>query len=269
MDINQSNGIPSVQPEERLTKRQRRELRKQERMQQNEKSGSRKKTLALVWWAIAILVVVALIWWAIASGSAGEPKTNGLDAMKKDTHNAFVGSPNASVVIREFSDFQCPACKAAQPVITDIIQSYGERIRFEYNHYPLVSIHKNALFAAEAAECANDQQQFWKLHDKFFDAQDEWKELDKKDAMAKFKAYAKDFGLNSETFDACVDSEEKRETVQQDINQGNAADVAATPTFFINDEKIEGVPGIQAFKSAIDSALEKARTAETNGNTNP
>lgn len=266
MDTNQSNETPSVQPEERLTKRQRRELRKQERLRQGQSGG--KKSLVIVWWGLALVVVVALVWWAIAAGSSGGEKASGLDAMKQDTHNAFVGSPTASVVIREFSDFQCPACKAAQPVITDIIQTYGERIRFEYNHYPLVSIHKNALFAAEAAECANDQQQFWKLHDKFFDAQDEWKELDKKDAMAKFKGYAKDFGLNTGTFDVCVDAEAKRDTVQQDINQGNAADVAATPTFFINDEKIEGVPGIQAFKSAIDSALEKAGTAETNGNTN-
>lgn len=143
----------------------------------------------------------------------------------------YLGSAQAKVVIEEFSDFQCPACKAAQPLLEDIINTFGERIKFVYRHYPLVSIHTNAFRAALAAECANDQGKFWLYHDKLFAEQPV---LSRSDLLS----YANGLGLDNSKFTACLDSKAKAEVVRQDINEGDKRGVNSTPSFFLNGEKV-------------------------------
>ncbi|MFH1171808.1 MAG: thioredoxin domain-containing protein [bacterium] len=265
--MNEQMHSQNVFDERRLTKRERRARRRQERDQQTLQGGKKKKTVIWICGIVAAAGVVALVWWLIARGSQPTTTASGLEMMKHDTHNAFLGSKDAAVVVREFSDFQCPACKGSQTLITQMVQTYGDRIKFEYNDYPLVSIHANALFAAEAGQCANDQQKFWPLHDLLFERQSEWDALAKNDAMAKFTQYAQDLGLDAKTFSACLDAGTKRETVQQDINEGDAAKVSATPTFFVNDQQFTGIPTWNQLKSAIDDELAKAATATSPTNT--
>ncbi|MBI3956805.1 MAG: thioredoxin domain-containing protein [Candidatus Kerfeldbacteria bacterium] len=262
MDPNQPQG------EQRLTKRQRRELKRQQKEKARSSSATRKKVGIWFVWALVAFVVVGLVWAVIAAGGSnnGTTKSGDLRPMKADTTDPYLGDQNSQVVVREFGDFQCPACKAVQPLVTDITKEYGNRIRLDFNDYPLVSIHKNALFAAEAAHCANDQGKFWAFHDKLYDRQSDWATLAKKDANDKFKQYAADLGLNADTFNACVDSEEKRDAVQEDINQGNAALVGATPTFFVNDQKFEGIPQKDELKKLIDGELAKTVTPLENTN---
>lgn len=250
--------------EERLTKRQRRELRRQEKAQARARHNGGRSAWTIV--IIVVLVFGAGIWWMIAKG--GTTSASGLDAMKKDASDPFLGSVNASVVVREFGDFQCPACKAAQPVVKEIVQKYGDSIKLEFNDFPLLTLHKNSLAAAEAAHCAEDQQKFWAYHDKLYDKQEGWSEVGTKEAAAAFKQYGADLGFDASTFDACVDADGKRSIVQDDINQGNAAKVTATPTFFVNDQKFTGVPSAEQLSSLIDDELKKAPAAGTNALTN-
>ncbi len=157
----------------------------------------------------------------------------------------YLGSAQAKVVIEEFSDFQCPACKAAQPLLKDIIDTFGERLKLSYKHYPLVSIHTNAFRAALAAECANDQDKFWAYHDKLFSEQPA---LSRSDLLS----YAAGLGLDNGKFTACLDSKAKTEVVRQDINEGDKKGINSTPSFLLNGQP---VPDWTKLKELIQAKL--------------
>jgi protein-disulfide isomerase len=88
-----------------------------------------------------------------------------------------VGPANAPVTIIEFSDFQCPFCGRSFPTVKQILDEYGDDVRFAYKHYPLISIHPRAQKTAEASECARDQGKFWEFHDALFENQVDWESL--------------------------------------------------------------------------------------------
>ncbi|OGY71631.1 MAG: hypothetical protein A3H59_02035 [Candidatus Jacksonbacteria bacterium RIFCSPLOWO2_02_FULL_43_9] len=149
-------------------------------------------------------------------------------------------NPTASIVVKEFSDFQCPACGAAHPMVKNILSEFKNNIRFELYHFPLISIHPYAFGAALAAECANDQGKFWEMGDTLFDNQQNLLPSD-------LTLYAGQIGLDQVNFDACLDSRAHRDRVNDDINQGNAFGVNSTPTFFLDGQKIDdwsALPGL-------------------------
>jgi len=82
-----------------------------------------------------------------------------------------IGNKNAKITIIEFSDFQCPYCKKIQPTIKQMLQSFGNDVRFAFKHLPL-NIHRQAFLAAQAAFCAGEQEKFWQYHDALFASTD-------------------------------------------------------------------------------------------------
>ena len=162
----------------------------------------------------------------------------------------FKGNMDAKIVMIEYSDFQCPYCGAAYPTVKQVVEKYGDKIKFQYRHFPLPS-HGFAQKAAEASECAADQGKFWELHDKMFDNQ---QRLD----TGSLKNYARTVGLNSTAFDNCVDSGVMSSRVSFDKSDGQTAGVSGTPTFFINGKKLVGSQPYSAFESAIEDALKAA-----------
>lgn len=142
------------------------------------------------------------------------------------------GSPDAKVKIVEFSDLQCPACKAANPVVQKVKKDFGENISFQYYHFPLRALHPYAQKAAEAVECANDQRKFWEYIDGAFAASPR---LDRK----SLQGVAADVGLDVDKFNACLRSGRKAKIVEGDYRRGIAQGVDGTPTFFVNGKKLE------------------------------
>jgi protein-disulfide isomerase len=161
------------------------------------------------------------------------------------------GNENSSITIIEFSDFQCPACKAAEPIIKKVLERYD--VAFYYRHFPLPS-HKNSFIAAEAAECANEQEQFWEYHDILFENQ---ANLDKEN----LKEYAKELKLDEDEFNLCLDSEKYKDIVEKDLRDGNNLEVRGTPTFFINGRRILGANEVQMTK-IIEKEIEKINEME-------
>ena len=145
---------------------------------------------------------------------------------------AFKGGENATVIVREYGDFQCPACGTAYDQLKDLPTKYGDKVRWEFYHFPLTSIHPYAYNASLAAECANDQGKFWDYHDTLFENQ---AELTRKDLYA----YAELVGLDADLFDACFRSKAKASVVRGDMQDGNAMEINSTPTFYVNDEELE------------------------------
>lgn len=164
------------------------------------------------------------------------------------------GNDQAKVVIIEFSDFQCPYCARATATVKQIEKTYGDKIKFVYRDFPL-SFHKNALKAAQAAECADDQGKFWEYHDLLFEKQAEWRESEEVNKI--FKKYGKDLNLNSKEFDKCLDSEKYKDEVLKDQKDGQAAGVEGTPAFFVNGRLISGAQPFSVFQKVIDEELKK------------
>jgi protein-disulfide isomerase len=159
------------------------------------------------------------------------------------------GPANAKVEVIEFSDFQCPYCLRAHPVVAQVLQAYGDKIRFVYRNYPLPS-HPDARPAAEAGACAAEQGKFWEYHDRLFDHQDQLSNSD-------LKQHAVALGLNAGQFAACLDTRKYQKDVDADIAAGNEVGVTGTPAFFINGRPLDGAQPFDTFKQVIDEELSK------------
>jgi len=155
------------------------------------------------------------------------------------------GPPNAKVTIVEFSDFQCPYCKMFNDdTLAQLKKTYGDRVRFVYRDFPLDSIHPYARTAAEAAQCAHEQGNFWEYHDVLFANQQAL-------TIPDLKRYAQQLGLDTQRFNSCVDSHKYQASVEADVQEGNRLHVSGTPTFFINGRALVGAQPFEAFRSAI------------------
>ena len=143
------------------------------------------------------------------------------------------GKADAPITLVEFSDFQCPYCQAAAPVLKQVADKFGDKVQIVYRQYPIPSLHPFAIKAAEASLCANEQGKFWELHDAMFADQ-------KKLAVSDIKATAKQLGLNSKKFDSCLDSGRFVEQVQNDQREAERSGVNGTPAMFINGHYVEG-----------------------------
>ena len=173
------------------------------------------------------------------------------------------GNPDASITIVEFSDFQCPFCaKFHQTTLPQLEQNYIStgKVNFVYRDFPIQSIHPNAVPAALASECADDQGNFWEMHDIIFKNQGVWQGLEIPQAASLFKEYAVDLGLDSNEFDLCVDSGKHLEEIQNDLNDGRQYGVTGTPGFFVGNEeigfiKLNGAQPFSSFQRVIEQQL--------------
>ena len=164
----------------------------------------------------------------------------------------FLGSKGAPVTVIEMTDFECPFCRRhRQDVMDDLIALYGDRIQYYVLNFPLVSIHPLALGAAEAAECAHDQGQYWDYSAALFDEDDRL-------VPAVLVSIAAELGMDVPTFSNCLTSSAKRDVVVQDIWEGERLGVDGTPTFFVNGRPIAGARPLSIFKLLIDAELESA-----------
>ncbi|KEQ56308.1 Na antiporter NhaA 2 protein [Marine Group I thaumarchaeote SCGC RSA3] len=175
------------------------------------------------------------------------------------------GNLNASITIVEFSDFQCPFCaKFHETTLPLIEQNYIQtgKVNFVYRDFPIQNIHPNAVPAALASECADDQGKFWKMHDMIFEDQQIWKDLPIAQSVALYKQYASELGLDSSEFDSCLDSGKYIEEIQNDLNDGRTYGVSGTPGFFVGNADIgftpiSGAQPYSTFQRVIDGQLNR------------
>jgi protein-disulfide isomerase len=185
------------------------------------------------------------------------PVTVALRAPKIDVatdNEPFLGPENAPVTIVEFSDFQCPYCRQAQGALKQLMAVYEGKVKLVFRDFPLRNIHPQAQKAAEAAQCAAEQQQFWPYHDKLFAASSL--------QMDELKKFAQELELNLEQFTACLDSSKYAGGIDADMRAGQNVGVNATPTFFVNGYLLSGAASYERFKELVDAALEQAQSAQ-------
>jgi len=170
------------------------------------------------------------------------------------------GSPDAQVTIIEYSEYQCPFCarfvKETLPLIEENYIATG-KVRLIFRNFP---VHEQAVVAAGAAICAQEQDKFWQMHDTLFAQQEEWS--GNPDFMALLEGYTQDIGLDSEQFTSCFIPEEGKEPewfgkLKRDFEAGQEAGVEGTPSFLINDQLVVGAQPFEVFQEVIEQELAK------------
>jgi protein-disulfide isomerase len=163
------------------------------------------------------------------------------------------GPAGAPVTIVEFSDYQCPFCKRAEPTVEQLLKRYPEQVRVVYRHFPLDG-HADARPAAEAAACAHDQGKFWEYHALVFQSSPKLS----KETLRELAGKA---ALDVAAFDACLAEGRHQATVQTDLEAGREAGVSGTPAFFVNGIPLSGARSLQDFVKLVDAELAKGKPA--------
>jgi len=159
------------------------------------------------------------------------------------------GKLNAPVTIVMFSDFQCPACGAAHPILKKIAAEYAGKVRFVVRDFPLTSIHENAFPAALAANAAFKQGKFFEYADILY------KNQNALDALS-LKKYAADLGLNLQKFEIDLSDAKTAAEVRKDMADGTSYGINGTPTVYVNGIKVRQLTA-ESFRSSIEKALKQ------------
>jgi protein-disulfide isomerase len=200
-------------------------------------------------WIIITLIAVVLIGGAMwFSGKAAATYNEGV------VISAHVkGDVTAPVSLIEYSDFQCPACSQFHPVVEEILEEYGDRIAFEYRHFPLTQIHPLAEPAARAAEAAGQQGKFFEFHDLLFVNQGTWSTGS--NASKYFVEYATALGLDIDKFMKQQRSSVLRDHVRAQFDEARKLGFTGTPSFVLNGKKME-FNTFDDFKAQIAAAVD-------------
>ena len=162
------------------------------------------------------------------------------------------GAEDAPVTLIEYGDYECPFCGQAEVVIRELLDSFGDDLRYVWRNLPLNDVHPHTQMAAEAAEAAAAQGAFWEMHDELLAHQDELTELD-------LGRYAEEIGLDVVRFWDEVRSRAHAVRVAEDVASADESGVAGTPTFFINGRRHEGAYDIEALTDAVRKARARVR----------
>jgi protein-disulfide isomerase len=158
------------------------------------------------------------------------------------------GAKDGKITIVEFSDYQCPFCGQAEPLMDQVVAAYPKDVKRVYKQFPLTSIHPNALPASKAAVAAGKQGKFWEMHKKLFDNQ---REL----SADNYKKWAQEIGLDMAQFEKDMSAPDVQAQIDKEAQEARAADVTGTPTIFVNGKRLMK-RSFDGFKEVIDAALQ-------------
>jgi protein-disulfide isomerase len=209
----------------------------------------RRNRLILLAGVAALGAVVALI----VAGGVLRDGGGGLD-ISASRQGRVLGSPAAPVVITAWEDFQCPVCKAANDsVLARIERDYVEtgKAQLQFRHFAFLG--QESLWAAQAAECAVEQERFWEYHNALFARQAG--ENRGAFAVTRLKAIASEVGLDRPSFDACLDSRRYAALIDEERREGERLGVKATPTFFVDGRRVPDWRDETTFRHLIERAL--------------
>jgi Na+/H+ antiporter NhaA len=165
------------------------------------------------------------------------------------------GPSEAPVTLVEYGDYECPYCGRAETAIRELLQEFGDDLRYVWRHLPLNDVHPHAQIAAEAAEAAGAQDGFWEMHDQLIDHQRELTEAD-------LGHYAEELGLDLEKFWSALRNRVYAPRVSEDVASADASGVAGTPTFFINGLRHHGAYDVATLTQAVRRARQLATLRE-------
>ncbi len=193
------------------------------------------KNKKYLWIVLVIIIIILLLYFFTGKK---------VEYSEMNNSRPHLGNPESSVVIHEYSDFQCPACQSSQIVVEAIMNEYSDQIKLEFYNLPLTSIHKYAYKAAEAAACANDQNKFWEYHDMLYSHQEDL-------TMSDLESYAETIGLDVELWNDCLTTRTKKYVIEKDLSEALNLGLNSTPTFFLNGQRVESWGDLPSLVEAL------------------
>lgn len=207
--------------------------------------------------ALGVLLVGGIIWAVIAAPSDSGPVSNP-NLSFNDANDPTLGPSDAKTVVRIFGDLQCPACQAAEPGVTHIRQAYADSVKIIWDDFPLPpTLHPHAREAANAARCAEEQGKFWEMHDLMYQTQSTWEKSG--NVGGDFLTMAGQLGLDQDGFQSCYGEKRFDSKVADDMQEGTANGVDATPTFFVNNTKYVGVMSADQWDAILKPLVANAK----------
>ena len=210
---------------------------------------------------LSIVTIFSLLFavYSLSNTAPQKEQTNGAvvpEAQKLTSTDNTTWSKDNKILLVEYGDIQCPACRNFNDIIKGMEGSEADKdivskVTYVYRHYPLQQMHKNALGAAHIAQAAAEQGKFFEVVDALYDSQTDWESKNN----PKFEDYLKDLKLDVKKLKADAASSKVKNIVTENIASGNRVGVNATPTFFLNGRKIQ--------VSSIDDFKKQLRTAAT------
>lgn len=202
-----------------------------------------------IWIGAIVIVLIGLMFWGVRGTSIEPPfelnAVHPLDNVK--------GKADSLVVVIEYSDFQCSACRTYYLAMREMTVEFGDKVAFVYRHFPLTGIHANAELASRAAQAAGKQGKFWEMHDLLFEKQDEWAKV--ADIEPVFDSYVTLLGISVEQFKIDFRSKEIRDFVRAQRTHALKSGLQGTPTFFVNGEQIDNPNSAEGFRVIISDAI--------------
>lgn len=219
----------------------------------NSHGGRMGKMIAI--WGSSLIALGLIVWGIVFLVQHYEPGLSERITIenKIEADDWVTGNRNASVILTEYGDYQCPGCGAYFPLVEHLVAEYKDRIAFVYRHFPLNNIHPHAVSMAIAAEAAGKQGKFWEMHKMIFENQDTWSKLN--DVTDTANGYAQALGLKVDQFKTDFKSDALRTKVQNDLDEAIKIGLNSTPTFFVNGVRIEGPRSYEDFKTVLENAL--------------
>jgi protein-disulfide isomerase len=246
-------GAIIVPMAEKLTKDEKRALRRAEWEQEEGKKEKEEKIKKYGILSLVVLVALAVgfIFYK-AAVSSPTPANQSVNIPEASSEDIQTGPKDAKATLVEYSDFQCPACAINYPLVKQLSEEYKGKLNIIYRFFPLESAHPNAKISAQAAYAAHLQGKFWEMESLLFTNQNAWAGLP--DPKQTFVEYAKQAGLDTAKFEADLMSEETIKVVETQRDSALSIGIQSTPSFFLNGEMISP-QGYEDFKALVENAL--------------
>lgn len=207
-------------------------------------------------WLILGAIVAVMIGLFALTGDSPETGNTDFSGNPREIQefDHIEGEVDNKVVLIEYGDFQCPACAAIFPLVEQAKQEFSQDLTFVFRHFPLTSIHPNAMAAHRAAEAAGNQGQFFAMHDLLYARQQQWSQVT--NAPDTFRGYAQELELNMEQYDADVASQEVFDAISRGQDSGQQLGFTGTPSFLLNGEEIDTPRSYEELQQLIQDAID-------------
>ncbi len=208
-----------------------------------------KKTILIV-----AAVIVGVVGFMLLTKPKAQTTTSGVSA---SSH--IEGKGSSGITLVEYGDYQCPYCQQYYHVVKAIQQQFNDQIYFQFRNFPLESRHKNARAAARAVEAANMQNAFWGMHDLVYQNGDPngtsgW--VASSDPLSYFSGFAQQLGLDVNKFKTDFASSQVNDVINADIAAGDALGITGTPTFYLDNKKLDPSPAsVDEFAKVLNDAV--------------
>lgn len=225
------------------------------------------KVAWIIFGAVIVLIFGGLIIYSHASNPSIDVSainTNTIiPASAQNGHIAdhVYGDANSKVVFVEYGDFQCPSCGGAYAQVKSATESYKDKVAFIFRNFPLTTLHPNARAAAAAAEAAGLQGKYWEMHNMLYEGQADWESLSGDQRTNIFVSYASQLKLDTAKFKTDIASSTVNSKISFDQAVGNKIGVNATPTFYLDGQKLSDADSgqiVQGSTTVLTGLFDKA-----------